>query len=374
MCLYPTLAPNKKYTPNKKNGWQVPPIHDNRALLVAIGCGNCIECRTQKAREWQVRLQEDIKTNKNGKFVALTFSNESIKHIVENFHIEKKINVKNDKQGFYYDGQRYEATICTPIKNLHGYTKDNAIATKAVHLFRERWRKEHGHSPRHWLVTELGHKGTENIHLHGIIWTDLNIIEELEKHWQYGFTWKGYYRNGKLENYVNNRTINYTVKYIQKIDKDHRYYKSTILASPGIGGNYKNTANALYNKFKGELTDETYRTETGHKIAMPTYWRNQIYTDKEREQLWLQRLNKMERWVCGEKADISQDQNSYINLLNHHRKRNKEFGYGNNEKSWKQEYYENQRREIIIETRIQKAKDNNNKKNTTPSAGSNQKG
>ena len=30
-------------------------------------------------------------------------------------------------------------------------------------------------SVRHWLITELGHNGTENIHLHGIIWTNKNI-------------------------------------------------------------------------------------------------------------------------------------------------------------------------------------------------------
>ena len=30
---------------------------------------------------------------------------------------------------------------------------------------------------------------------------------------------------------------------------------------------------------------ETYRTSTGHKIAMPIYWRNKIYNDEEREKL-----------------------------------------------------------------------------------------
>ena len=62
MCLYPRLIENRKYKRNKKNGWSVPPINDQRVRYVPVGCGKCMECRKQKAREWQVRLQEDLKT------------------------------------------------------------------------------------------------------------------------------------------------------------------------------------------------------------------------------------------------------------------------------------------------------------------------
>ena len=43
MCLYPKLIRNKKYTSNKKNGWVIPAVFDNRTLFVPAGCGNCIE-------------------------------------------------------------------------------------------------------------------------------------------------------------------------------------------------------------------------------------------------------------------------------------------------------------------------------------------
>ena len=58
MCLYPTLIRNKKYTPNKKNGGHVDysefinGTKDVRTLAVPIGCGRCMECRQQKARDW----------------------------------------------------------------------------------------------------------------------------------------------------------------------------------------------------------------------------------------------------------------------------------------------------------------------------------
>ena len=78
MCLFPRLIRNKKYTANKKNGGVIPPIPDIRVLQVPVGCGKCIECVKQKGRAWQVRLLEEVKNNKSGKFVTLTFSDESI--------------------------------------------------------------------------------------------------------------------------------------------------------------------------------------------------------------------------------------------------------------------------------------------------------
>ena len=83
MCLYPRIVVNQKYVPNKKNGGQPPFPKDPRTLAVAAGCGKCIECRKQKGRAWQIRIAEDIKKHKNGKFVTLTLSNESYKKLIE---------------------------------------------------------------------------------------------------------------------------------------------------------------------------------------------------------------------------------------------------------------------------------------------------
>ncbi len=64
MCLYPKIIRNRKYTKNKKNKGVVPTAKDKRMLWVPVGCGKCMECKKQKAREWQVRLMEEIRTNK----------------------------------------------------------------------------------------------------------------------------------------------------------------------------------------------------------------------------------------------------------------------------------------------------------------------
>ena len=143
MCLYPKLIKNKKYLPNKKNKGKVPTPPDERVLWVPVGCGKCIECMKQKARAWQVRMLEEIKVSKNGKFVTLSFSNEEFLKLAD------EVKIKSEKHIF-----------------------ENEVATLAIRRFLERWRKETKKSIRHWCVTELGHNNTERIHIHGIIFTD----------------------------------------------------------------------------------------------------------------------------------------------------------------------------------------------------------
>lgn len=322
MCLYPRLIKNRKYTANKKNGGNIPPVPDERVKYVPIGCQRCIECRKQKARAWQVRLLEDIKENRNGKFITLTFSNEGIKKVYDQLE----------------------------DKELTGYELDNEIATRAMRLFLERWRKKYGKSLRHWMVTELGHNGTENIHLHGIVWTDeISTIEDI---WQYGFVWKGKLVNDRLINYVNERTVNYIIKYVSKQDFDHKEYQSKILTSKGIGRNYMKNPDHKRNKYQGKDTIEYYRTRTGHKIAMPTYWRNKIYSEKERELLWLNMLDKQIRYVRGEKVDVSKGFKEYDELVKYHRINNIKLGYGTDEKNEERIEYERRRRIINFKKRM----------------------
>lgn len=334
MCLFPTLIPNPKYKATKKNGGVIPPISDERVKLVPIGCQQCIECRKQKARSWQIRLLQDIRQNTNGKFVTLTFSNQSIATLTK--EVNKKLVIGES-------GELQEA-------QLEGYELDNEICTYAVRHFCERWRKKHKKSIRHWLVTELGHQGTENIHIHGILWT--NDLEEVEKIWQYGHVWKGHKINGKIQNYVNDVTTGYITKYIFKTDIKHKHYKSIILTSPGIGSNYTKTYQFQINEYNGDKTDTTYRTTTGHKVALPIYFRNKRYTEKERENLWLIMLDKNERYVCGEKIDISETLDDYYGALEHYRKINGKLGYGTGEKDWSREQYERERRIIMQKKRM----------------------
>ena len=323
MCLYPRLIKNNKYKENKKNKGVIPEVKDKRVLSVPVGCGKCIECRKKKARDWQVRLSEDLRVNKNAKFVTLTFS----EHALD----------KLDRE----------------IKGVSGYERDNEICSLAVRRFTERWRKKWGKTIRHWLVTELGGNYTERVHLHGLLWTDSNIAEIREK-WQYGRVVLG---NGK-EHYVSEKTVNYIVKYISKIDEKHKEYKGRIYTSNGIGREYVNRDDSKLNVYRKEgETKETYTTRTGVELGLPVYYRNKIYNEDERESLWLEKLDKEERYVCGVKVDISKGEEEYFKLLEVKRDYNKRMGYGDDEKNWELKRYENQRRNLIKMERIKKLYD-----------------
>lgn len=323
MCLFPKLIKNPKYRANKKNKGNIPHMQDERVGFVPIGCGVCMECMKKKANEWRVRLSEDIKEHKNGKFVTLTFSNESYTELAKGIKAE-------------------------------GYALDNAIATLAVRRFLERWRKKHKKSVRHWLITELGQTNTEHLHLHGIIYTD--NVQEIEDIWKYGWVWKGHMKNGQLINYVSEKTINYMVKYVTKTDILHKAYKPKILCSKGIGSGYMKTYNSTKNGYKETgNTKTTYTNSKGFEQALPIYYRNKIYSDEEREKLWIQLLDKNERYVGGEKIPADNEE-EYYNLVKYYRELNAQMGYGNpNDYSVKD--YEHQRRKLKQAERMQKLKE-----------------
>lgn len=142
-----------------------------------------------------------------------------------------------------------------------------------------------------------------------------------------------------IGDYVNNKTINYIVKYITKIDTDHKGYKSKIFTSSGIGKQYINNYNSTTNKYNGDKTKEYYTTKEGLKLNLPTYYRNKIFTETEREKLWINKLDKEERWICGEKINISKSEEQYYKTLKFYRKKNKRLGYGDDSKDWSIENY-----------------------------------
>ena len=296
MCDFPKLVRNPKYRVNKKNGGEVPKlplrnfngnlVPDSRVTQVPIACGNCYSCKKAKAREWKIRLNEEIKHNPHAVFITLTFSDESISHINKLIHPSYK-----------------------------GYERDNAIAAKAVRLFTERWRKKFKKQPRRWLVTELGHKGTENLHFHGLIWLNpkskigtteykkemYQLSQDIRTIWKYGFVWLSTENNG----WVNWMTITYITKYILKADPKHPNYKGKVFCSNGIGKAFINSPQFKQLKFASENTKEYYRTETGHKLALPLYYRNHLYNDEEKEKLWIQKLEKGIVYVDGNPINLN---------------------------------------------------------------------
>lgn len=261
MCLYPTYVKNPKYKPNKKNKGKPPVCKDRRLLYIPTKCGCCIECRKEKQREWRVRLEEELRSN-FGYFTTLTISPEGIKEI------EGKTGLKWEEN-------------------------PNEIATKSLRLFLERVRKDIGKSIKHWCVTELGEKN-DRIHLHGIFFGQKSA-ELIRKHWKYGFVFIG--------GYCNSRSVNYMTKYMLKVDIKHPTFKQIVLASAGIGSGYLDRLDYLWQKqnYKN-ISVATYTFRNGTKMAMPKYYKNKIFTEKEREKMWINSLNRGLLWIYGEKV------------------------------------------------------------------------
>ena len=261
MCLYPKFVKNPKYKPNKKNKGKPPVCKDRRLYYIPVKCGCCIECRKEKQREWRVRLDEELRSN-FGYFITLTISPEGIKELEKQTGLIWELN-------------------------------PNEIASKGLRLFLERCRKDTKKSVKHWCVTELGEE-KDRIHLHGIFFGQRSA-ELIKKHWKYGFSFIG--------DYCNSRSVNYMTKYMLKVDTKHPTFKQIVLASPGIGAGYMQRSDYLWQKqnYK-DINVPTYTFRNGTKMTMPKYYRDKIFTDAEREKMWINNLNRGLLWIFGEKV------------------------------------------------------------------------
>lgn len=216
---------------------------------------------------------EEIKSNpKNIIFATLTFSEESLKKLE-------------------YDEE-----------------EPNKAPQKAISLFRKRWWKKHKKPLKHWLITEMGHDNTKRIHLHGLIWTELTE-EQFEKEWGYGWIFFGYD--------IDERTINYIVKYVTKRDEANPEFDGKIFTSKGIGKDYININSLDRHRYQDRFTEETYRTNSGIKVALPTYYRQKIWTTQEREALRIIKEEKQIKYYNKTpiKVETIEQYEEYINAV-----------------------------------------------------------
>ena len=172
----------------------------------------------------------------------------------------------------------------------------NDMATKAIRLCLERVRKLTGKSVKHWFITELGHEKTERLHLHGIVW-GLGNDKKITDNWKYGITFTGYF--------VNEKTINYITKYMLKIDEKHPKFRGKVLCSAGIGVGYLKREDAKRHVYIPGKTNESYRMRNGGKLNLPIYYRNKIFTEREREKLFLDKIEKGIVYVLGIKINLT---------------------------------------------------------------------
>ena len=90
MCYFTKKVLNKRFLPNRKNGWNPPVCTDERFRYVEVECGHCFECRKKRRREWRIRNYEQLKETPHAVYFTGTVSPQRYEYIC------KKYGFKND--------------------------------------------------------------------------------------------------------------------------------------------------------------------------------------------------------------------------------------------------------------------------------------
>lgn len=150
------------------------------------------------------------------------------------------------------------------------------LVKKDFQDFMKRLRKHHGNKTKikYWACGEYGSKNVRP-HYHAIIY---NLEPELlTKAWTLGDVHIGN---------VSGASIAYTTKYMHKgkiipMHKNDDRVPEFSLMSKKLGSNYLTPQIIKYHQ--EDITRNYLTLEGGHKIALPRYYREKIYSEKQRK-------------------------------------------------------------------------------------------
>lgn len=213
-----------------------------------VPCGKCPNCKKKRQNHWVFRLRQEQLDSFSSCFLTLTYNDENVP-VTSNGY---QTLVKEHFQNF--------------MKRLR---KNHQKKNKNVRI-------------KYYAVGEYGGR-TDRPHYHAIIFNlPQSVIEDdtkISEIWGKG---------NIMATECNSQTIAYTTKYINKsigtddsIQDDDRI-KEFSLMSKKLGANYLNHANRDY--YKRRKTN--YITDVDGSIrSMPRYYKEKLYTDKEREEI-----------------------------------------------------------------------------------------
>lgn len=250
---------------------------DNPFILKETGvpfpCGKCLLCRNRRASGWSFRLRKQLEVSDCAFFVTLTYNTDYVPLSDKGYMTLQK----NHCQKF--------------IKRLRKAQQSNDIKYYLAGEYGDDRDRPHYHIILFncQLSTLIGaHMAkivmrTPEMYLDGKYHYD-------SKHWADPETGQPY---GAISiGTVTMASIGYTLKYIQKqskipIHKNDDRKKEFSLISKGLGKSYLSENVKLWHH--ANLIERMYLPiEEQKKIAMPRYYKNQIYTNEERELIGIQ--------------------------------------------------------------------------------------
>lgn len=206
---------------------------------ISAPCGKCPNCYKRRVSQWSFRLMQEEKRSTSAHFITLTYDTSHVP-ITDKRYMSLD---KRDTQLFFKRLRKCPENISSKIK--------------------------------YYCVGEYGGK-TERPHYHIILYNA--AIETIQRAWQLGSVHYGT---------ITGASIGYTLKYISKrgnIPKHNNDDRKPQFGnmSKGLGANYLTESMKLWHH-ADKLTRMYCNLKDGKKIAMPRYYKNKIYEEKERK-------------------------------------------------------------------------------------------
>ena len=126
-------------------------------------------------------------------------------------------------------------------------------------------------------------------------------------------------------------------------DEKHPKFRGKVLCSAGIGAGYLKREDAKRHVYIPGKTNESYRMRNGGKLNLPIYYRNKLFTEEEREKLFLDKIEKGIVYVLGIKIDLKTEESRYMGVLISERERCERL-YHDNPEDWDKRKYLNRLR------------------------------
>lgn len=220
--------------------------------VVFVPCGKCVNCMRNKQNDWIFRLSQEQLSWQYTYFVTLTYRDNDL-HFV-----------------------------CS-LKGSHGnHAEFSCLNKRDIQLFLKRLRKNIKGKLKYIICGEYGDT-TLRPHYHGLLFSDCELDRDVVlKSWNHQdivYNCFDVAYEGAAAGYVTKYLTKSVLlpKYIQLAD---RQIKPFIMCSKGLGISYLENPE-VFNFHKDG--SETYVVRDGIKYSIPRYYREKIFTDKQKE-------------------------------------------------------------------------------------------
>lgn len=226
-----------------------------------VPCGKCPICHSNRKKDWQFRLEQELKAAETAHFITLTYDDDHIKRSETGQHTLDKTDVQKFLKRIRTTQDRAN------IKSILKQYKWKSVK-EAKELIKEFSRI------RYYLVGEYG-TNTFRPHYHGIFFNiQDDTLKNTEKIW----------KNGTIDiGSVTPQSINYVTSYCinpQRKLKVKEPEFALMSRNPGIGASY-----ITNKKFHVENGETNVRNQEGNHQRLPQYYKDKFFTKIHREYL-----------------------------------------------------------------------------------------